>query len=524
MKKFSGPEIYHNLTREELLTKAVARAEGIQSRNGALAVQTGARRGRSPKDRFIVRDSTTSAKVDWGLINQPITLTCFDQLWQRAQDYMGQLDCLFTADLCVGADPTYQIPIHLTCELAWHALFAQNLFLPRHPEKPYVARHPQWKILSAPRFQTDPQRDHVHSDAAILLDFTNHRLLICGTHYAGEIKKGMFSVLNFILPDHRVLPMHCAANQGKQGDVALFFGLSGTGKTTLSTDPDRFLIGDDEHGWSPNGIFNFEGGCYAKCINLSQKNEPDIWNAIREGAVMENVILNPITKDPCYDDDLLTQNTRVAYPLSHIENAIPSGQAGHPQNLIFLCCDLYGVLPPVARLTKDQAAYYFLSGYTALVGSTEVGAEAAIKPTFSSCFGAPFFARPPQEYAHLLMDYIQREKATAYLVNTGWSGGPYGKGGTRFSIPTTRAVIHAILDGKVKDASYKILPGFNIEIPDVPNGLPGIEPALLDPRLTWKTKEAYSLHADQLIQEFQKNFKKFNAPHLQKAGPETDCA
>jgi phosphoenolpyruvate carboxykinase (ATP) len=513
----SGPKLYINLNREELVKLALSRGEGALSHNGALAVETGARTGRSPKDRFIVKDSITANAVDWGAINQPISPAEFEQLWQRTTSYLNSLDSLFTADLFVGADPTFQTPVHLTCELAWHILFADNLFLTQKLlEKPHQS---PWTIMCAPNHKTDPKRDGVHSDAAIMLDFSNHRLLICGTHYAGEIKKGMFSALNFLLPKEKVLPMHCAANQGEQGDVALFFGLSGTGKTTLSADPERLLIGDDEHGWSLNGVFNFEGGCYAKCINLSHVNEPEIWDAIRDGAVMENVVLDPVTKEPRFEDGSLTQNTRVAYPLSHIERSVLSGIAGHPQNLIFLTCDLYGVLPPVARLTKEQAAYYFLSGYTALVGSTEVGSDAAIKPTFSSCFGAPFFSRPPQEYAHLLMDHLHSTKASVYLVNTGWSGGPYGKGGTRFSIPTTRAVIHAILDGKMEQASYTLLPGFNIEIPEFHEGLTGIEPTLLDPRLSWQNPKEYPDYAAKLIKEFQKNFEKFDVPHIQKAGP-----
>lgn len=517
MTEPSSPKIYKNLFREELLEIAISRGEGVLSRNGALAVQTGPRTGRSPKDRFIVKDDITSKAVDWGAINQPVSVECFDKLWERAEAYLNERDCLFTSEFCIGSDPDYQIPIHLTCELAWHVLFAQNLFVTEKCAKePY---QPTWTILCAPKFKTDPERDGVHSDAAILINFKHHRLLICGTQYAGEIKKGMFSVQNFLLPLQNVLPMHCAANQGLRQDVALFFGLSGTGKTTLSTDSERFLIGDDEHGWGKNGVFNFEGGCYAKCINLSQQNEPVIWNAIREGAVMENVVLDPKTKDPCYDDDSLTQNTRVAYPLSFVVNHVPSGRAGHPQNLIFLSCDLYGVLPPVARLTKEQAGYYFLSGYTALVGSTEVGTDSAIQPTFSACFGAPFFPRPAYDYAHLLMDQIRTSKATVYLVNTGWTGGAYGKGGKRFSIPTTRAVIHAILNGSLKDVSYKKLPGFNFEIPDVPGGLEGIESILLDPRQAWASLEEYNLYAQKLIQLFQKNFEKFDAPSIQNAGP-----
>ena len=518
MAKSSQAKVYKNLKSEELLAMSLSRGEGSLSSNGALAVQTGARTGRSPKDRFIVKDSTTETVVDWGVVNQPISKACFDHLWQRVQDYLSQRESLFTMDLCVGADPTYQIPLHLTCEMAWQALFANNMFI---TEKYSGKSHqPQWTALCAPQFQTDPVRDGVYSDAAIILDFTDHRFLVCGTGYAGEIKKGMFTVLNFLLPDQKVLPMHCAANTGANGDVALFFGLSGTGKTTLSADSERSLIGDDEHGWAPQGIFNFEGGCYAKCINLSQKNEADIWHAIREGAIMENVVLDPKTKDPCYNDDSLTQNTRVAYPLSHIGHCVPSGRAGHPQNLIFLTCDLYGVLPPVARLSKEQAAYYFLSGYTALVGSTEVGTDVVIKPTFSTCFGAPFFPRPAQEYAHLLMDHIQSTDATVYLVNTGWQGGPYGKGGERFSIPMTRAVIHAILNGGVKEVPSRLLPGFNIEIPElIPGGNLGSSPIISDPRQAWKNPEEYAHYRDNLIQEFQKNFEKFKAPLIQRAGP-----
>jgi len=511
------PFIYKNLGREALLQMAIERGEGVLSSNGALAVQTGARTGRSPKDRFIVKNDTTEQLIDWGPINQPITISYFDQLWERVKNYLSQRDSLFTEELFVGADPTYQIPIHLTCELAWHALFAQDLFI---TEAIHASAQPLWTVLSAPNFKTDPTRDGVHSDAAIMLDFTNRRFLVCGTHYAGEIKKGMFTVFNFTLPAQQVLPMHCAANQGIKGDVALFFGLSGTGKTTLATDPERLLIGDDEHGWTSEGVFNFEGGCYAKCINLSQKNEPEIWNAIHRGAVMENVVLDPATRDPQYNDEHLTQNTRVAYPLSYIENRIASGRGGHPQNVIFLSCDLYGVLPPVARLTKEQAAYYFLSGYTALVGSTEVGTDGVIKPTFSACFGAPFFPRSPQVYAQLLMDYLHLTKADVYLVNTGWAGGPYEKGGKRFSIPATRGVVHAILNGAMREIDYKIVPGFNIEIPKtVPAGMEEMAPNLLDPHLAWQNPSAYSFYRDLLIREFQKNFAKFSGSHIQKAGP-----
>jgi phosphoenolpyruvate carboxykinase (ATP) len=514
-EKSSYQKVYNNLSQEELITIALAKGEGVLASNKALTVQTGARTGRSPKDRFIVKDAITEHAVDWNTINQPITSDRFHQLWRRTEDYLKTRECLFTADLFIGSDPTYQLPVHLKCELAWHALFAKDLLIER--PNPSLSSQPAWTILSAPSFQTDPQRDGVHSDAAIILNFTKRRLLICGTHYAGEIKKGMFSVLNFILPPLKVLPMHCSANQSKEGNVALFFGLSGTGKTTLSADPNRYLIGDDEHGWSPQGIFNFEGGCYAKCINLSQKKEPLIWNALRSGTVMENVVLDPITKEPRYEDDSLTQNTRAAYPLTYIDNHVSSTRSGHPQNIIFLSCDLYGVLPPVARLTAEQAAYYFLSGYTALVGSTEVGEGTTIKPTFSTCFGAPFFSRPASEYAHLLLEHLQTTQATVYLVNTGWTGGPYGKGGSRFSIPTTRAVIHAILDGHLKGVRHKILPRFGFEVPDA--DLPDLPATILDPQASWQNPSEYPYYADQLIQEFKKNFEKFKAPHLEKAGP-----
>jgi phosphoenolpyruvate carboxykinase (ATP) len=519
VKAFEGKpshhKVYNNLSQEELIAIALANGEGVLASNKALTVQTGARTGRSPKDRFIVKDTITENTVDWNIINQPIAPDRFNQLWRRTEDYLKTRESLFTADLFVGSDPTYQLPVHLKCELAWHALFAKDLFIER--PNPSLSSQPAWTILSAPHFQTDPERDGVHSDAAIILNFTERRLLICGTHYAGEIKKGMFSALNFILPPLKVLPMHCSANQSKEGNVALFFGLSGTGKTTLSADPERCLIGDDEHGWGPKGVFNFEGGCYAKCINLSQKNEPLIWNALRAGTVMENVVLDPVTKEPRYDDDSLTQNTRAAYPLTYIDNHVTSDRSGHPQNIIFLSCDLYGVLPPVARLTPEQAAYYFLSGYTALVGSTEVGEGTTIKPTFSTCFGAPFFSRPASEYAHLLLEHLQTTEATVYLVNTGWTGGPYGKGGSRFSIPTTRAVIHAILNGHLKGARYKIIPRFGFGIPE--ESLPGLPVTILDPRESWQNPDEYPDYADRLIQEFKKNFEKFKAPHFEKAGP-----
>lgn len=509
-------KIYTNLPASELINMALARKEGILASNGALNVTTGPRTGRSPQDRFIVKDAITEKTVDWNNINQPFDPEKFNTLYKRAKDYLHARDCCFISYLQVGADEKFAIPVRVVTELAWHALFTQNLFI--HPEKHLATDQPgQWTILSVPSFKTDPIRDGVKSDAAVILNFSERKLLICGTYYAGEMKKGMFSVLNFLLPEEEVLPMHCAANVGKDGKTALFFGLSGTGKTTLSADPDRYLIGDDEHGWCDKAVFNFEGGCYAKCIDLSKEREPVIWDAIRTGTVLENVVLNPGTLEPNYSDSSLTENTRAAYPREHIPLRVKENRAGLPSAVLFLTCDLYGVLPPVALLTKEQAAYYFLSGYTALVGSTEVGQGKGIKQTFSTCFGAPFFPRRAQVYADLLIKRLEHNGAQVYLVNTGWTGGAHGQGGQRFSIPTTRTIVTAIVNGDLGHVQYDQLEGFNLSIPAE---IPGIETKLLDPRKAWKDLTAYHQFQKLLIEKFVDNFKKFDVDsRIREAGP-----
>jgi len=508
----SPSKIHRNLSVDDLVKIAVDKKEGVINSTGSLSVNTGKYTGRSPDDRFIVYDDKTHNTVDWGKVNHQFPSGKFEKLLEKMKSFVNNKE-LYVFDGFVGADKDNRLPIRVINDHVWQSLFARNLFI--RPTNEELENHtPEFTILCINNFEAVPAVDGTESNVFIIIDLTRKIVLIGGTQYAGEMKKSMFSVMNFLLPEKGVFPMHCSANIGKDNDTALFFGLSGTGKTTLSADPNRKLIGDDEHGWSDNGTFNFEGGCYAKCINLSQEAEPEIWNAIRPGAVLENVVLN--NNQPDYDDNLLTENTRVAYPLDYIPGAVIPSVGGHPKVIVFLTADALGVLPPISRLTKEGAMYHFMSGYTSKLAGTERGIKEP-KSVFSECFGAPFMPRPAAVYAKVLGEKITKHNTVVYLVNTGWSGGPYGVG-KRIKIKYSRAMVTAAINGSLNIVKYKHDDLFNL---DIPTEVPDVPSDILDPKNTWTDKDSYDLSAKKLAQMFVENFKKFQnvAPEIISAGP-----
>jgi phosphoenolpyruvate carboxykinase (ATP) len=509
-----GVKAHWNLAAPALYEEAVRRAEGQIAAHGPLVCRTGQHTGRSPNDKFIIRDSSSDRNVAWGGINRPMSEAHFSTLRHDLLQSLEGTD-LFVQDCYAGADAQYRLPIRVVTQYAWHSLFARNLFIADPGD---TVHSPEFTIVDAPGFRATPARHGSASDVVIALSFAERLVLIGGTSYAGEIKKSVFTILNYLLPLGGVLSMHCSANIGAGGDVALFFGLSGTGKTTLSSDPDRRLIGDDEHGWSDRGVFNFEGGCYAKTIRLSPEAEPQIYATTRRfGTVLENVVVDETSRQLDLHSDRLTENTRAAYPISFIDNAEPSGQGGHPTNIVMLTADAFGVLPPIARLTSEGAMYHFLSGYTAKVAGTEKGVTEP-RATFSTCFGAPFLPLAPSRYATMLGERIARHRARVWLVNTGWTGGPYGIG-SRMPIRFTRAIIRAALAGDLDAVPYETDPVFNLA---VPTSCPDVPPSILKPRATWSDPAAYDRQAVKLAQMFADNFQAFEAdvsPDVRAAGP-----
>ncbi len=498
--------IFVDFSTPELVEAAVSRGQARLSSSGSLAFMTGRHTGRSPKDRFIVRDPESEARVDWGAVNQPIERDGFERLLDDVLAYLESHD-VFVQNLFACADPDYRLRVRVVSELASHAMFARTLFITPEEagEDIDVGWEPDFTILHAPGVLADPERHGTRTETAIVIDLERRLIIITGSYYAGEIKKSIFSILQYLLPQRGVATMHCSANAGPGGDVAIFFGLSGTGKTTLSADPNRVMIGDDEHGWSENGVFNFEDGLYAKVIGLSAEAEPDIYAATnRFGAILENVTLDETTREPLFEDDSNTENTRSAFPISHMPRIVPGSRGGHPATIVMLTADAFGVLPPVARLTPEQAAYYFLSGYTAKVAGTERGITEP-EATFSTCFGAPFLPLSPITYADLLIERIREHAPSIWLVNTGWTGGPYGTG-HRISLRNTRAIVDAITTGVLNDVEMAEHPVFGFK---VPVECPNVPSNVLDPRSTWDDPSAYDAQASKLAARFRENFTHF---------------
>ena len=509
--------VFWNLSTAALYEEAVARREGIVAADGPIVCRTGSHTGRSPRDRFLVEEPSSSANIAWGEVNRPIAQDRFDGVHRAVVQHLRGKD-LFVQDCYAGADPVYRLPIRVVTERAWHSLFARHMFITERDRETLDGHRPELTVINAATCHADPAIHGTNSEVFILLDLAKRLVLIGGTGYAGEMKKSVFTVMNYLLPLRRVMPMHCSANIGAGGEAALFFGLSGTGKTTLSSDPSRRLIGDDEHGWSDQGVFNFEGGCYAKMIRLSAAAEPQIYATTRQfGTVLENVTVDPVTRQLDLDDDSVTENTRGAYPLSAIDSSVESGQGGHPTHLIMLTADAFGVLPPIARLTPAGAMYHFLSGYTAKVAGTERGVTEPTA-TFSTCFGAPFMVWPPTTYASLLGERLAAHGTTAWLVNTGWTGGPSGVG-HRMPIAHTRALITAALSGGLDDVEYETDPFFNVA---VPLACPGVPAEVLRPRGTWAHGADYDTQARKLAAMFARNFESFAGSataEVEAAGP-----
>jgi phosphoenolpyruvate carboxykinase (ATP) len=509
---------YWNLPAEALYEEIVFRREGRITHQGPVVVNSGKHTARAAQDKFIVREPSTEDHIWWGEYNRPISPEQFNELYNRLQGFLQGRD-VFVQDCYVGADPEYRMPIRVITEYAWHSLFARNMFLLPQSSEEYREHVPDFTVIAVPSFKAFEPIDGTRSSTFIILNFDQRLCIIGDSAYGGEIKKSVFTLLNYLLPLDGVMPMHCSANQGDDGDVALFFGLSGTGKTSLSADPSRHLIGDDEHGWSDNGVFNFEGGCYAKVIRLSPSAEPQIYACTRKfGTIIENVIYDPVTRLIDLDDDTITENTRASYPLDYIENAVPEKMGGHPRNIILLTCDAQGVMPPIARLTPDQALYHFISGYTSKIAGTEVGLGEEPEITFSTCFGAPFMVHHPTVYADLLKRKILRYGVNCWLINTGWVGGPFGVG-RRISIGYTRRMLKAALNGELLDVEYYTDPIFGFQ---VPKRCPDVPESVLYPAESWPSKEAYMDKYRQLAARFIDNFKKFAPacpPEVREAGP-----